>query len=180
MILYDIVRYCTILYDIVRYCTIVVRLLYDIVRYCTILYDIVRYCTILYDIVQYCTILYDIVWYCTILYDHCMILYDIVRYCTIVVWQLPAHYRINPNWCWKVSYNAVQHKIHLSCKHTLSNFLFGTFQFVITYIAPWQITWGSAFHAFAQPFSVPHSAMLFLQVPLCSLELGLSTIPGYN
>jgi len=25
-------------------------------------------------------------------------------------------------------------------------------QFVITYIAPWQITWGSAFHAFAQPF----------------------------
>uniref|UniRef100_A0A6M2DZ74 Pecanex-like protein n=1 Tax=Xenopsylla cheopis TaxID=163159 RepID=A0A6M2DZ74_XENCH len=37
------------------------------------------------------------------------------------------------------------------------------FQFVVTYIAPWQITWGSAFHAFAQPFSVPHSAMLFLQ-----------------
>ncbi|XP_044747747.1 pecanex-like protein 1 [Coccinella septempunctata] len=36
-------------------------------------------------------------------------------------------------------------------------------QFVVTYIAPWQITWGSAFHAFAQPFSVPHSAMLFLQ-----------------
>ena len=37
-------------------------------------------------------------------------------------------------------------------------------QFVITYIAPHQINWGSAFHAFAQPFSVPHSAMLFLQV----------------
>ncbi|XP_072032529.1 pecanex-like protein 1 isoform X2 [Amphiura filiformis] len=36
-------------------------------------------------------------------------------------------------------------------------------KFVFTYIAPWQITWGSAFHAFAQPFSVPHSAMLFLQ-----------------
>uniref|UniRef100_A0A3P9LP69 Pecanex-like protein n=1 Tax=Oryzias latipes TaxID=8090 RepID=A0A3P9LP69_ORYLA len=35
--------------------------------------------------------------------------------------------------------------------------------FVYTYIAPWQITWGSAFHAFAQPFAVPHSAMLFLQ-----------------
>ena len=28
-------------------------------------------------------------------------------------------------------------------------------KFIITYIAPWQITWGSAFHAFAQPFSVP-------------------------
>ncbi|KAK2158889.1 hypothetical protein LSH36_162g06020, partial [Paralvinella palmiformis] len=36
-------------------------------------------------------------------------------------------------------------------------------KFILTYIAPWQITWGSAFHAFAQPFSVPHSAMLFLQ-----------------
>ena len=28
-------------------------------------------------------------------------------------------------------------------------------KFILTYIAPWQITWGSAFHAFAQPFSVP-------------------------
>lgn len=42
-------------------------------------------------------------------------------------------------------------------------------QFVITYIAPWQITWGSAFHAFAQPFSVPHSAMLFLQALVSSV-----------
>nr|XP_006812532.1 PREDICTED: pecanex-like protein 1-like [Saccoglossus kowalevskii] len=42
-------------------------------------------------------------------------------------------------------------------------------QFVITYIAPWQITWGSAFHAFAQPFSVPHSAMLFIQAAISAL-----------
>ncbi|KAL0829074.1 hypothetical protein ABMA28_003937 [Loxostege sticticalis] len=42
-------------------------------------------------------------------------------------------------------------------------------QFVVTYIAPWQITWGSAFHAFAQPFSVPHSAMLFLQAAVSAL-----------
>ena len=42
-------------------------------------------------------------------------------------------------------------------------------QFIITYIAPWQITWGSAFHAFAQPFSVPHSAMLFVQAAISSL-----------
>ncbi|XP_022800219.1 pecanex-like protein 1 isoform X2 [Stylophora pistillata] len=41
-------------------------------------------------------------------------------------------------------------------------------RFVVTYIAPWQITWGSAFHAFAQPFSVPHSAMLFFQALLSS------------
>ncbi|XP_053374613.1 pecanex-like protein 1 isoform X2 [Mercenaria mercenaria] len=41
-------------------------------------------------------------------------------------------------------------------------------KFIITYIAPWQITWGSAFHAFAQPFSVPHSAMLFLQAGVSS------------
>ena len=45
-------------------------------------------------------------------------------------------------------------------------------QFVVTYIAPWQITWGSAFHAFAQPFSVPHSAMLFLQA---AISAALST-----
>jgi len=42
-------------------------------------------------------------------------------------------------------------------------------QFVITYIAPWQIPWGSAFHAFAQPFIVPHSAMLFLQAAISSI-----------
>ncbi|XP_015763882.1 PREDICTED: pecanex-like protein 1 [Acropora digitifera] len=41
-------------------------------------------------------------------------------------------------------------------------------RFVVTYIAPWQITWGSAFHAFAQPFSVPHSAMLFFQAVVSS------------
>ncbi|XP_044520852.1 pecanex-like protein 1 isoform X2 [Gracilinanus agilis] len=39
-------------------------------------------------------------------------------------------------------------------------------RFVYTYIAPWQITWGSAFHAFAQPFAVPHSAMLFVQAAI--------------
>ncbi|CAN9501969.1 unnamed protein product [Ophioblennius macclurei] len=41
--------------------------------------------------------------------------------------------------------------------------LFYKLHFVYTYIAPWQITWGSAFHAFAQPFAVPHSAMLVVQ-----------------
>lgn len=33
-------------------------------------------------------------------------------------------------------------------------------QFVYTYIAPWQITWGSAFHAFAQPFAVPRILLI--------------------
>uniref|UniRef100_T1IPX1 Pecanex-like protein n=1 Tax=Strigamia maritima TaxID=126957 RepID=T1IPX1_STRMM len=42
-------------------------------------------------------------------------------------------------------------------------------RFIITYIAPWQITWGSAFHAFAQPFSVPHSAMLFIQAAISAI-----------
>lgn len=45
-------------------------------------------------------------------------------------------------------------------------------QFIVTYIAPWQITWGSAFHAFGQPFSVPHSAMLFVQA---GISAALST-----
>lgn len=33
--------------------------------------------------------------------------------------------------------------------------LYLKFKFILTYTAPWQITWGSAFHAFAQPVSVP-------------------------
>ncbi|XP_062376354.1 pecanex-like protein 1 [Sardina pilchardus] len=41
--------------------------------------------------------------------------------------------------------------------------------FIMVYIAPWQIAWGSAFHAFAQPFAVPHSAMLLLQTLLTTL-----------
>uniref|UniRef100_A0A8C5PP70 Pecanex-like protein n=1 Tax=Leptobrachium leishanense TaxID=445787 RepID=A0A8C5PP70_9ANUR len=47
--------------------------------------------------------------------------------------------------------------------------LFYKLRFVYTYIAPWQITWGSAFHAFAQPFAVPHSAMLFVQAVVSAL-----------
>ncbi|XP_038640378.1 pecanex-like protein 1 isoform X6 [Scyliorhinus canicula] len=47
--------------------------------------------------------------------------------------------------------------------------LFYKLRFVYTYIAPWQITWGSAFHAFAQPFAVPHSAMLFVQAIISAL-----------
>lgn len=42
-------------------------------------------------------------------------------------------------------------------------------QFIYIYIAPWQIPWGSAFHAFAQPFSVPHSSLLFFQAILSSI-----------
>ncbi|CAI5770548.1 Hypothetical predicted protein [Podarcis lilfordi] len=29
-------------------------------------------------------------------------------------------------------------------------------QFILTYIAPWQIAWGSSFHVFAQLFAIPH------------------------
>ncbi|MED6231946.1 Pecanex-like protein 1, partial [Ataeniobius toweri] len=47
--------------------------------------------------------------------------------------------------------------------------LFYKLHFVYTYIAPWQITWGSAFHAFAQPFAVPHSAMLFVQAAVSAV-----------
>ncbi|KAK0395001.1 hypothetical protein QR680_001055 [Steinernema hermaphroditum] len=41
--------------------------------------------------------------------------------------------------------------------------------FICAYIAPWQISWGSAFHAFAQPFSVPHSGLIFAQAFLSSI-----------
>jgi hypothetical protein len=42
-------------------------------------------------------------------------------------------------------------------------------QFVLSYVAPWQISWGSAFHAFAQPFAVPHSALVAIQAFFSSL-----------
>lgn len=61
-------------------------------------------------------------------------------------------------WLLKVNYLQILQRIILK---KLIYYL--QIRFVVTYIAPWQITWGSAFHAFAQPFSVPHSAMLFLQ-----------------
>ncbi|KAL0983823.1 hypothetical protein UPYG_G00133220 [Umbra pygmaea] len=41
--------------------------------------------------------------------------------------------------------------------------------FIMVYMAPWQIAWGSAFHAFAQPFAVPHSAMLLVQTFVTTL-----------
>lgn len=58
--------------------------------------------------------------------------------------------------------------------------LFYKLHFVYTYIAPWQITWGSAFHAFAQPFAVPRilsvlthaldaeSSVCYIELFLCS------------
>ncbi|XP_030050846.1 pecanex-like protein 2 [Microcaecilia unicolor] len=46
-------------------------------------------------------------------------------------------------------------------------------QFVFTYIAPWQIAWGSSFHVVAQIFAVPHSAMLFFQ----SLTTAVFSVP---
>lgn len=52
--------------------------------------------------------------------------------------------------------------------HKLSELIL-KLEFVAVYIAPWQITWGSAFHAFAQPASFPHSGMLFLQAIISSI-----------
>ncbi|NXD12735.1 PCX2 protein, partial [Nothocercus nigrocapillus] len=43
-------------------------------------------------------------------------------------------------------------------------------QFIMTYIAPWQIAWGSSFHVFAQLFAIPHIlykfVFLYSQIPL--------------
>jgi hypothetical protein len=41
--------------------------------------------------------------------------------------------------------------------------------FVYSYVAPWQISWGSAFHAFAQPIGIPHSALVIAQAALSSI-----------
>ncbi|XP_053461971.1 pecanex-like protein 2 isoform X3 [Nycticebus coucang] len=42
-------------------------------------------------------------------------------------------------------------------------------QFVMAYVAPWQMAWGSSFHVFAQLFAIPHSAMLFFQTIAASI-----------
>ncbi|KAM9211743.1 pecanex-like protein 2 [Dugong dugon] len=42
-------------------------------------------------------------------------------------------------------------------------------QFILTYVAPWQMAWGSSFHVFAQLFAIPHSAMLFFQTIATSI-----------
>ncbi|CAG10054.1 unnamed protein product [Tetraodon nigroviridis] len=44
--------------------------------------------------------------------------------------------------------------------------------FILVYVAPWQIAWGSAFHAFAQPFAVPRIlAAGVLTQPCCCSRL---------
>lgn len=37
-------------------------------------------------------------------------------------------------------------------------------QFIMTYIAPWQIAWGSSFHVFAQLFAIPHILYIYILV----------------
>ncbi|KAH9427003.1 hypothetical protein DERP_014979 [Dermatophagoides pteronyssinus] len=83
-------------------------------------------------------------------------------------------------WLWLVEKNILYPLLFLSyittdCPLLIKNYgnnitdFLLKFRFVITYVAPWQITWGSAFHAFAQPFSVPHSALLMVQIFVSSL-----------
>jgi hypothetical protein len=57
----------------------------------------------------------------------------------------------------------------------LSDFI-DKLEFVYIYTAPWQLPWGSAFHAFAQPLSVPHSTLLFAQAIISSL-IGAPLMP---
>ncbi|XP_059253289.1 pecanex-like protein 2 isoform X2 [Mustela nigripes] len=74
---------------------------------------------------------------------------------------------------------------HFDCKEISESFLLDFFmvsilfsklgdllhklQFVLTYVAPWQMAWGSSFHVFAQLFAIPHSAMLFFQTMITSI-----------
>ena len=48
--------------------------------------------------------------------------------------------------------------------------------FIFIYTAPWQLPWGSAFHAFAQPLSLPHSAFLLIQIAVSSI-IGAPLMP---
>lgn len=42
-------------------------------------------------------------------------------------------------------------------------------KFVYVYTAPWQLPWGSAFHAFAQPLATPHTSLLFFQAVISTI-----------
>lgn len=48
------------------------------------------------------------------------------------------------------------HHFFLSLFHFQLWDLLQKLQFIMTYIAPWQIAWGSSFHVFAQLFAIPH------------------------
>jgi hypothetical protein len=49
-------------------------------------------------------------------------------------------------------------------------------EFIYVYTAPWQLPWGSAFHAFAQPLSAPHTSLLLLQTIISSV-IGAPLMP---
>ena len=49
-------------------------------------------------------------------------------------------------------------------------------EFIYVYTAPWQLPWGSAFHAFAQPLSAPHTSLLLLQTVISTL-IGAPLMP---
>ncbi|KAM8952946.1 pecanex-like protein 2 [Pelodytes ibericus] len=47
--------------------------------------------------------------------------------------------------------------------------LYHKLNYVLTYIAPWQIAWGSSFHVFAQIFAIPHTSILVFQTIVTSV-----------
>jgi hypothetical protein len=49
-------------------------------------------------------------------------------------------------------------------------------KFIYVYTAPWQLPWGSAFHAFAQPLAMPHTSFLLCQA-LVSACIGAPLMP---
>lgn len=49
-------------------------------------------------------------------------------------------------------------------------------EFIYIYTAPWQLPWGSAFHAFAQPLAAPHTSLLILQAVVSSI-IGAPLMP---
>jgi hypothetical protein len=49
-------------------------------------------------------------------------------------------------------------------------------KFIYVYTAPWQLPWGSAFHAFAQPLAMPHTSLLLCQAVI-SACIGAPLMP---
>jgi hypothetical protein len=87
--------------------------------------------------------------------------------CALDLLLLSSGHRTAENADWKVT-PLIALYLLLAAWPKLIEFLL-KLNFILIYSAPWQISWGSAFHAFMQPFSIPHTGLTLMQTLLSTL-----------
>ena len=90
----------------------------------------------------------------------------IVIFCNLLCFVLSLPPLCLPSWWQRSAHKPLFH--HKTIYFKFQDLVL-KLHFWMVYVAPWQITWGSAFHAFAQPFAVPHTAFLTAHAILSSL-----------